>query len=195
MTVPPFAVTHSQIVWSCRWYSVRQDVLRLADGSTAEYNTVQKGPAVFIVPITAAGEVVLIRSYRHPVGEWCWEVPAGAIQAGQTAEQAAVAELREEVGGTAESWQYFGRYFSANGFCDEAFHVYLATGVQLGQPEHEPLEIIEIHPTPILHALHMAQTGQITDGMSALALLLTLGSGGAGEQRSRGAEETERLRD
>lgn len=169
----PFHVTSSQTVWSCRWYSVRQDQLLLSDGRAGEYNVVQKAEAVFVLPITPAGEVALIYTYRHPIQAWGWEIPAGNILPGQTAEEAARMELLEEVGGTAEKLTYLGPFFAANGWCNELSHLFVAHGVTLGIPTHEPLEIIEIHLKPWAEVLHMAQTGQIADALSALTILLT----------------------
>jgi ADP-ribose pyrophosphatase len=172
VTDRPFHTNHSQIVWSCPWYRVRRDEITLPNGRDGRYYVVEKGPAVWIVPVTAAGELVLIRSYRHTVGDWCWEVPAGTVKAGDSLAATAAAELREEVGGTAAKLQYVSRFYPANGICDEVGHIYLATGVSLAAPAHEPAEVMEVHPMPMAEVLRMARSGEISDGPSALALLL-----------------------
>lgn len=43
-------------------------------------------------------KLVLIRQYRYPVDAWLYELPAGLIDAGETAAQAAVREMKEETG-------------------------------------------------------------------------------------------------
>ncbi|PBP17845.1 hypothetical protein BUE80_DR011388 [Diplocarpon rosae] len=43
-------------------------------------------------------ELLLQKQYRPPIDKVCIEVPAGLVDAGETAEQAAVRELREETG-------------------------------------------------------------------------------------------------
>jgi ADP-ribose pyrophosphatase len=168
----PFQTTGAKRVWSCPWYSVRRDQIVLPGGVSGHYFVVEKGPAVWIVPTTATGELVLIRSYRHTVDDWCWEVPAGAVNNGHSLEATAVAELREEAGGTAAKLQYVGRFYPANGICDEVGHIFLATGVALAEPAHEPAEVMEVHRKPIAEVLQMARSGQISDGPSALAVLL-----------------------
>jgi ADP-ribose pyrophosphatase len=134
--------------------------------------------AVWVVPVTGDGRVVLIWNYRHPVGEYCYEVPAGGLPAGldpsqRLARSEAVArrELMEEVGGTAGDLQYVGRFYTSNGISNEVAYVYLATGVVLGQAHREPTELMEIRPVPAEEALRMAREGEIADGPSALALL------------------------
>ena len=168
----PIQTISSVIAWACPWYHVRQDKIQLPDGSEGEYNVIVKEPAVWIVPVTPAGEIVLIRCYRHTVGDWCWEVPAGSLKPAQTPEEAALEELHEEIGGQPVELSYVSRFYTANGICNEVSHLYLARGVTLGKPRHEPAEVIQIHPTPIKTALAMARAGQISDGGSALALLL-----------------------
>ena len=133
---------------------------------------VEKEAAVWIVPLLENGDIVLIKNYRYTVDDWCWEVPAGSVKPGQTLEEAARAELREEIGGTTQELNYINHFYTANGISNEVGHIFLATDVTLGQPKHEATEVIESHPTPIPQALHMARSLQIRDAPSALALLI-----------------------
>ncbi|MGW8319489.1 MAG: NUDIX domain-containing protein [Candidatus Promineifilaceae bacterium] len=168
----PFKVQSSRIVWSSPWYSVRQDQIILPNGQPGVYNVVQHPGAVWVIPVTGDGHIVLLYHYRYTVDDWCWEIPAGQIKAGRTMEETAVEELAEEVGGTAAELNYFGNFYTANGICNEVAHIYIARGVTLGQPAHEPAEVIEIRRFPILEALRMAHANEISDGPTALALLL-----------------------
>ncbi|MCA9945839.1 MAG: hypothetical protein KC449_20290 [Anaerolineales bacterium] len=63
----PFKTISSRIAWSCPWYAVRQDEILLPDGSQGVYNTVTKPTAVWILPVTPQGEIVLCHSYRYTV--------------------------------------------------------------------------------------------------------------------------------
>jgi 8-oxo-dGTP pyrophosphatase MutT (NUDIX family) len=170
----PFKTLSSKIAWSCPWYRVRQDEIMTPNGRPGVYNVIESPTSVWIVPITPAGEIVLIRNYRYTIDEWCWEVPAGSVKPEQTELEAAVSELKEEVGGvTGEPLLEIGRFYTANGICNELGVYYLASRVALGEPEHEAAEVMEIHVKPATEVLHMARTGQIRDGNTALALLLS----------------------
>ena len=168
----PFQTLTRQTVWSCPWYSIRQDQIILPNGQPGVYNVIVKTPAVWIIPVTTEGQIALIYTYRYTIDDWCWEIPAGSVKPGQTPQEAAIDELREEVGGSAAAWQFVSQFYAANGICDEVGHIFLATGVSLSQPDHEPAEVIQIHPKPIAEVLEMARSGQISDGPSALGLLL-----------------------
>lgn len=168
----PYQTVSSQIVWSCPWYAVRQDQIVTPDGNPGVDNVVTLPGAVWVVPVTTAGEVVLIRTYRYTVDDWCLEVPAGGIKANHTAADTAQAELREEVGGTAAALAYVGHFYTMNGVGNEIAHIFFATGVTLGTPQREATEVMQVTLTPIPEALALAANNQISDGPSALALLL-----------------------
>lgn len=169
---PPFKTESSQIVWSSPWYSVRQDQIILPNGSPGVYNVVQHSGAVWVIPVTSAGEIVLLYHYRHTVGDWCWEIPAGGLKDAMSREATARAELLEEIGGTAAAIEYFGHFYTSNGISNEIAHIYIAIDVELGQTSHEPAEVIEVHRKPMQEVLSMAHENKISDGPSALALLL-----------------------
>ncbi|MDD5041718.1 MAG: NUDIX hydrolase [Candidatus Peribacteraceae bacterium] len=168
----PFKTRKSALVWSCPWFCIREDAIILPDGKETTYWYAEKPDSVFIVPMTCQGDIVLIRSFRHPMNKWFWEIPAGRVEEEQSPEDAAREELREETGGIADSWQSIGRYCPNGGFLKSYSHIFLATGVVLGQPAREPEEQIEVHPTPIKQALEMVRSGTISSSQSALALLL-----------------------
>lgn len=168
----PIRTLSSDVVWSSPWYDVRQDKIKLPDGSHGIFNIVQHAGAVWIIPVTIDGEIVLLRHYRYTVDDWCWEIPAGGLKPGLSLEETALEELQEEIGGTSGALDYMGQFYTSNGISDEIAHIFLASEVQLGEPDHEPAEIIEIHLISIDDALEMAHSNKISDGPSALALLL-----------------------
>jgi ADP-ribose pyrophosphatase len=164
----------SRFLWQSRWYNLRQDRVRTQDGHEFTYTLIDHPGAVWVVPVTPDGQVVLIRSYRYTVDAWCYEVPAGGLSPGSRldqSEEVARRELAEEVGGQAADLRYVGRFYTFNGISNEVSYVYLATGVELGEAQREPTELIEIKLVPAEEALRMARDGEISDGPSALALL------------------------
>jgi ADP-ribose pyrophosphatase len=168
----PIQTIGSRIVWSSPWYRIRQDDILLPDGQSGTYNVVEHPGAVWVIPITKSGEIVLVYHYRYTVDDWCLEVPAGGVKPGFSLEETALAELQEEVGGMAASLEYTGHFYTANGICNEVAHIFIATEVELGETNHEPAEIMEVQKMPVDEVLQMAHANQISDGPTALALLL-----------------------
>lgn len=167
----PYTIVSSQYLWRSRWYSLRQDRLRAPDGNEVTYTVVDKPGAVWVVPVTAEGQMVLIDQYRYPVDAWCLEVPAGNCEADSVLTDAA-RELSEEVGGTAARIEPITDFYTMNGIGNEFASVTLAHGVTLGASRREPTEHITLQLVPVRQALEMARHGQIKDGPSALAILL-----------------------
>jgi ADP-ribose pyrophosphatase len=98
-------------------------------------------------------------------------VLAGGLGPDGVPEEIARQELREEVGGTAADLRSMGRFYTSNGISNEIAYVYLATGVELGEAQPEPTELMDVRLVPVAEALRMAREGEISDGPSALALL------------------------
>ena len=154
---------------------LRQDQVELEGGKKTDYAYLERDEAVIVVPVTTSGEIVLLKQYRYPVDEWCFEVPAGGTHdTGDAAlEEVARKELREEVGGTAKSLTYVTFFYSANAISNEKCHVYLAQGVELSKkPKTESTESIETQLVPADKAIELARSGGMKTAPCALALLL-----------------------
>ena len=80
--------------------------------------------------MTDAGEVVLVRQYRHAIGRWAWELPAGSLKHGEDPEKAAIRECHEEIGLIPARMERLGAFFPTPGYCDEEMNFYRATGLR-----------------------------------------------------------------
>ena len=165
-------------------FRVREDQVRWPDGHIGPYAYIQATGAVWVVPVTIEGEVILIRQFRYTIDAWSWEVPAGGFHdfSGSPLELAR-RELAEEVGGTSDDWLHVGSYRPGVSIMDKICHILLARDVRLDrEPSREPSEIIEVHLVPPERALEMAKNGEMVDGHSALAILrcepYLIGAGG-----------------
>lgn len=84
-----------------------------------------EGVVIYPVWKEEPDKIVLIRQYRYPVGDIIYELPAGLIDEGEDASQAAVREMKEETGFTLEVYdggaEYYRRpFFMGAGYTDEA---------------------------------------------------------------------------
>ena len=166
----PWAVRGRERRLATPWRNLDIDTLTTHTGATIEYSYFSVPDAVWVVPLTRDGEIVLVRQYRHPVRDWCLEIPAGAL--GDEPMEAAVArELREEIGGTAGELRSMGAFYSSSAHLTLRGNVFLALDVELTEPAYEDTELMTTLRVPAVLALDMARRGEVNEGQSALALL------------------------
>ena len=148
-----------------------RDTVLTGHGTQLAYTYRPRGPrAVFILPITLAGEAVLIRQYRYPLRAWVWEVPAGGVENGEELLSSAARELREEVGGAAAQWLALPAFYPQPSVSGIAFYPFVALGVTLQKAQPEADELIERHVLPLTETYRMLDAGEILAGPSALTL-------------------------
>jgi 8-oxo-dGTP pyrophosphatase MutT (NUDIX family) len=132
----------SREVYRNAWMSVREDEIRLPDGSSGVYGVVDKPDFALVVPRERDGSLWLVEQFRYPVGRRAWEFPQGSwpADASGTPASLAAAELREETGLQAGSIRHLGHVYAAYGFCSQGLDVWLATDLRPGEPDREHTE-------------------------------------------------------
>lgn len=150
---------------------IREDRVRLPSGVEFAYQYRSRGPrAVFVLPVTADGQVALIRQYRYPLRSTVTEVVAGGVERGEDLLTAAARELREEVGGVAAEWVALPGFYPQPSISGVVFYAFLALGVTLGDAHLEDTEVIERTVVPLAEAYRRLDAGEIHDASSSLAL-------------------------
>ncbi len=150
---------------------VREDVLELPDGSRRTYPILHLGASVGILPFLPGDRVLLVRQYRHVTNDFSWEIPGGAVAAGEAAEAAAQRELREEAGYRAARLRRLGGFWPNNAFLDEIIHVFVAEDLSPDPLPPDQDEALERREFPFREAVAMAQDDRIACGLTKLALL------------------------
>lgn len=128
--------------------------------------------AVAVVAVDGEGRVVLVRQERPAAGATLLELPAGLLEEGEPLLACAQRELREETGLHGGSWEQAASFFTTPGFCDERVHLFVATGLDEGEPspdEGEELEVVRV-PQAALPELLV----ELEDGKTLAGLLLHL---------------------
>jgi ADP-ribose pyrophosphatase len=140
--------------------------------ANGEYDVVRHVGAAAVVPVTADGDVLLIRQLRPAIRQELVEIPAGLLDAaGEDALTCAARELFEETGYRHEAIEFLGGIYTSAGFSDEYVHLFWATTT--AEPEGIPEEGIEIVRKPFADMAAAARAGRVRDAKTALALLLT----------------------
>lgn len=165
-------LVRSELLADSPWRAVLDDRLVTGDGRSTGYTYLAVPRAVFVVPLTDAGELVLVRQYRHPVRDWTLEVPAGSVHDGESPLEAAERELAEEVGGSAAAWLHLTTFYSSSAHLSLRSDAFLATGVTLAEPKPEEDEEVTVVRLAAGEALGRARAGELLEGQTALAVLL-----------------------
>jgi ADP-ribose pyrophosphatase len=169
------------------------DEVKLPNGNTTRLEVMTHPGAAAVVPLFADGTIAILRQFRHAVGGWLWEVPAGKLdRPGENPLECAQRELGEEAGLAAARWHKLGSIYTTPGFCNEIIHLYLARVLSEVESAHEANEVIEVHRMPLTRALAMIPTEEIRDTKTVAALQATallLGAGLPSDWRGRGGAD------
>jgi 8-oxo-dGTP pyrophosphatase MutT (NUDIX family) len=154
-----------------RVVAISSETLRYANGREHELDFVRHPGAAAVVAVDDANRACFVRQYRHGIGDFLWEIPAGKLDPGEAPDACAVRELQEETGVTARSWTAMGVFLPAPGIFTEVIHLYLARGLNLGTAAPDVDEELEVQWLSFDTAIDKVRRGEWDDGKTALALM------------------------
>ncbi|MCX6784355.1 MAG: NUDIX hydrolase [Candidatus Komeilibacteria bacterium] len=134
----------------------------LPNGRSEDFEIFKEGQAVCVVAITSDNQVVLAKQFRPGPEKVLLELPGGAVDAGETPQQAIKREFLEETG-------YDGNFQFVQTILDDAYstrirHVFVATNCKKVAEQHlGDLEFIEIIEMPLAEFREHLRAGQLTD--------------------------------
>ena len=177
MTHEPLVPREITRVFQGRIFTVQTETLTLPDGETFTAELVRHPGSVVIVPVTDADEIVLVRQYRHAIGRFAWELPAGSLKPGEDVAAAAGRECQEEIGLVSSTLTPLGSFFPTPGYCDEEMNFFRADGLreptadEIARPDED--EEIEARAFSRESIRRMIAAGEIIDlkTVAGLALL------------------------
>lgn len=173
----------SAVVYEDRWMRLRRDEIERRDGSRGTYAYVEKADFALVIPAENDG-FHLVEEYRYPIGRRTWSFPQGGFPPGQAGSPTELArlELVQETGLRARHLTKLGFLNCAHGMSSQGAHLFLATGLEPGEPERE-LEEQDMRQewVPRARFEDMISQGLVTDDCTVAAYGLLLLS----ERRAR----------
>jgi ADP-ribose pyrophosphatase len=169
-----------ETVFSGEIFSVTVGEVSLDDGQTAAREVVDHRGGVGVVAIVDDA-VVLVRQFRIATGETLLELPAGRLEADESAAQCARRELEEEVGLRAATLVPLLTFYTSPGYSDELLHLFLAVDLTATPRRPEWDEKLEIVRLPLAEIAPFLAQGGTRDAKTLLglhALLLAQGQQG-----------------
>jgi 8-oxo-dGTP pyrophosphatase MutT (NUDIX family) len=172
MQLNPWKIVQEEIKYDNPWIRVSEFDVINPSGNKGIYGKVHfKNIAIGILPIDSEGYTYLVGQFRFPLEQFSWEIPEGGGKMDIDPLISAKRELLEETGLIADYWEPFLELHLSNSVSDEKALVFYASGLRqdIASPEEtEQLDIKKIH---INDAIDMVMKGEITDSISAAALL------------------------
>ncbi|HEY7285886.1 MAG TPA: NUDIX hydrolase [Vicinamibacterales bacterium] len=164
------------IVFEGRVFSVEVGERKFPNGRNHRVEIVRHAPSVVLIPVEDDGRLVMIRQYRAPLDREIWEFPAGRVDAGESAEDAARRECEEEIGRVPHRLERLHALYPAPGFCDEQLIFFRVSDLR-PPPADSPHkldddEYIVTRPVTAAEARNMLEAGEVVDLKTAYALTL-----------------------
>ena len=154
-----------------RVVDVCTDRLRFANGLEYDIDMIRHPGAAAVVAVDDQRRVCLVRQYRHGIEDFLWEIPAGKLDSGEPPNIAAVRELEEETGVTAQHWESLGEFLPAPGLMTERVYLYMALRLEKGIAAPESDEELEQQWMPLEEAMRLVIDGSLSDGKTAMGLV------------------------
>ena len=143
----------------------------LPNGVTVDLAVIRHPGASAIVALDSDGRVAMLRQWRHAIGGYLREIPAGCRNAGESALDCARRELSEEARVSARRWDHLGSIVTIPSFCDERIELYLARDLADAPGVLDVDEVITATRVAFDEALAMIARGEIIDAKSIVAIL------------------------
>lgn len=145
---------------------------RLPNGKERKYDLVKHHGAVTILPVDAQGRVWFVRQYRIGAQQSLLELPAGLLEEGESAEDSALREVREEIGMAAGRLQRLGEFYMVPGYSTEKLVAFLATELVPSALPMDDDEFLEHEAIPVQEVYARIARGEFLDGKTIATMLL-----------------------
>lgn len=167
-------VNRTNILRNGRVFDITLENVTFDNDFTVDLEIIRHPGASAIVPLTQDGRVVMLKQYRHAIGAYIWEIPAGTFNGQEDPLVCARRELTEETGYRAETWERLGSVTPVPGYSDERIQIYLARELTPASQHLDKDEFLEVHTIPLTHVVQMIVAGEIQDAKTVMGIFLTL---------------------
>ena len=151
------------------WVKLYHNQVEFPQGFTGTYTYAERPNGCVAAVVNEKNELLLIRNFRYAINSFCWEIPGGAIDEGETKEVSMVRELQEETGITRNhivQIDQIGDFYALASFVKEMntyFYIKLKEGYQLEIHNEETEVISEAKFYSLEECDAMVKNGNIVD--------------------------------
>ncbi|HEX3681119.1 MAG TPA: NUDIX hydrolase [Bryobacteraceae bacterium] len=160
-------------------FSVVEEVATDPSGFEIKRSIIRHPGSAVMMAVDEQERVLLVKQFRLPAEAELWELPAGRIDPGESALEAAIRELREETGYQAKKWTELASFWASPGYVQEKMNIFLAEELTEGKQEPMDDERIEIRWFGKDELHRMIRAGQVIDGKTLVGYFMWADGGGA----------------
>ncbi len=155
-----------------RVFTLLRENVTLDNGVTVDLDVIRHPGASAVVPKSDDNKLILLKQYRHAIGDYIWEIPAGTLDPDETYLECAQRELTEETGFSANKWRNLGEIIPVPGYSDERIRIFLATDLLPAWQNLDKDEVLAVHEIKMDDAMDMIRKGAILDGKTISGLFM-----------------------
>lgn len=170
-------ILSSEYLFNDRWFKVRKDRCETPGGKIVDpYYVYDFSTWVGALPVTEDGKIIMIRQYRHALGEVCIEIPGGCVDDTDTSLEMAISrELLEETGYAFSSIEHLGKISPNPSTNTNYLHMFLARGGKKTGTQHlDENEEIEVLEMTVEELKQLLRKNQILQSMHVSCILYAL---------------------
>ena len=164
-------IVSSEERYRCGLFWVTEDEAKEPGGVNIKRSVVRHLGSAVMMPVDDKKRVLLVRQYRLPAEKMLWELPAGRIDEGENALQAAKRELIEETGYRAKTWKKLVTFYPSPGYVQEKMTIFLATNLSAGEAAPMDDERIETRWFTQKQMAEMIRSNKLVDGKTMIGYL------------------------
>ena len=171
---PKPTIQAQHVVAQSRLFTVESLEMEFSNGVQRTYERLASGGhgAVMMVPVDEKGQVLLIREYGVGIEDYTLTLPKGAVDLGESIEQAANRELKEEIGQGAHDLHYLKSMSLSPSYMKSSIDIFVAQNLyeeSLEGDEPEPLQVV---PWPLNKLDELVNRADMTEGRAIAALYM-----------------------
>ena len=166
----PVKVLEHRLAYQGKILKIYDDLVEV-NGRHTHWDLVHHNGAAAVLPVTEDGRILMVRQYRHALGRFTLEIPAGKLDSpDEPMIECARRELEEETGYRSDDLELLININTTVAFCDEAIDIFVARDLI---PSHQHLdedEVIEVEAWELKDLLQLIYEGKMTDGKTVAAI-------------------------
>jgi len=155
-------------------FKLLRENVTLDNGVTVDLDIIRHPGASAMIPMSGNDNVILIKQYRHAIGDFIWPSPAAPLPPNDIHLEVSKRELIEETGFSANTWQKLGEITPVPGYSNELIHIFLANDLVPAEQDLDKDEVLDVHEVPLGKAVEMIHEGAIRDSKTISGLFMAI---------------------